>query len=152
MIVIFKSTGENYRKELSGIKPNTLRKTDRTDKRFAKLRWFKHGWNNHATHICIENAETGEHFVREIKDVTEYSQEGSEDWMIISWKHEEEKSEYNLKVHEIIANLGWEKAHKSEIVLEALLKVGINPKNCFFDEKDNLIIPVSEIQREKNGN
>ena len=54
-------------------------------------------------------------------------------------------------IEDAIRNLGMERAHKSEVVIKALLKVGIDPKNCYFDEKDNLIIPVSEIQREKYG-
>ena len=42
-------------------------------------------WNswtnlNTPTHICIENTDTGQHFIRKITDVTEF-----EDWMIISW-------------------------------------------------------------------
>jgi len=56
---------------------------------------------------------------------------------------------------DIIANaikdLGWERAHKTEIVLKALVRIGINPMNCFFDQDDNLIIPVSEILKEVLG-
>ena len=83
MIVIFKSTEENYRKEISGRKPNTIRKIDRTDSRFVKLQRKLFRWTNEPTHICIENSETGEHFVREIKDITEF-----EELYIISWEHE----------------------------------------------------------------
>ena len=53
------------------------------------------------------------------------------------------------KIQEIIRNLGWERASKVERVCKALVGIGIDPKNCFFDQKDNLIIPVSEIQKPK---
>jgi hypothetical protein len=50
-----------------------------------------------------------------------------------------------IDINEVIRHLGWEKAHKTEEVIKALTTIGINPKNCFFDDKDNLIIPCSEV-------
>ena len=56
------------------------------------------------------------------------------------------------KIQEVISQLGWERASNAERVCKALVEIGINPKNCFFDQKDNLIIPVSEIQKPKIAN
>jgi len=53
------------------------------------------------------------------------------------------------RIQEIVRQLGWERASKAERVCNALVGIGIDPKNCFFDQKDNLIIPVSEIQKPK---
>ena len=50
-------------------------------------------------------------------------------------------------IQNAIRHLGHERAHKKEIVIKALVRIGINPKNCFFDQDDNLIIPESEIQK-----
>lgn len=85
MIVTFKSNPEMYWKERGGDKPNTLRKIDKDDPRFQKLNRRMKGWQSEPTHICIENNSSGDHFIREITDVTEW-----EDWMIISWRHENE--------------------------------------------------------------
>lgn len=49
-------------------------------------------------------------------------------------------------IDEVIRNLAWEKACKTEIVIKTLKDIGINPINCFFDEKGNLVIPINEIQ------
>ena len=55
-------------------------------------------------------------------------------------------------IQNVIKHFGWERAHKTEEVIKvikALLEVGVDPKRCFFDDKDNLIIPISEIQKIK---
>lgn len=76
----FKSTQENYRKEISGLKNNTFRKIDMDDERFQKLFEFEMGNLNNLV-IIIENAKTKEYFHKFISDVTSY-----EGWVIISWK------------------------------------------------------------------
>jgi len=50
-------------------------------------------------------------------------------------------------VQDAVKHLGWERANKNEKVIKALMNVGIDPKKCFFDQDDNLIIPISEIQK-----
>ncbi len=50
-------------------------------------------------------------------------------------------------MEEIIRNLALEKASKTDKVIKALKRIGINLENCFFDGKDNLIIPMSEMQK-----
>ncbi len=77
----FKSTPENYQKELIGLKNNTVRKADDKDARFCTLKGFISG----ATflEIEIEKTTTGEYFTRTIKDVTFW-----EDLVIITWKIE----------------------------------------------------------------
>jgi len=71
----FKSTPENFVKEWSGRKPNTIRKIDITDERFKLLR------KGVVRFIEIEDTETKRAFKREITDYTEW-----EDWGIISWR------------------------------------------------------------------
>lgn len=85
MIVIFKSESKMYEKEKSGIKPNTLRKMVTEDDRFIALRRKLNTWDYQPSHICIENKETKEHFIREITDVTEW-----DGYLIISWRHEDD--------------------------------------------------------------
>lgn len=54
-------------------------------------------------------------------------------------------------IKQAINNISWNIASKNEQVCKALVDIGINPKNCFFDEKDNLIIPCFEIQKNKTN-
>lgn len=79
--VEFKSTPENYKKEKSGLKPNTLRKIDQNDDRFITLR-DKGKIDYKFIDIKIINTRTGKSFEREITDYTEY-----DGYAIISWKH-----------------------------------------------------------------
>ena len=74
-MVTFKSIPKMWKKEQSGIKPNTFRKIDENDKRFISLR-------NGCEEIRIINTKTLEYFIRTITDYTEYDGYG-----IISWKH-----------------------------------------------------------------
>ena len=53
------------------------------------------------------------------------------------------------EIERIIGQLGWNQARKTEIVIKVIKEIGINIENCFFDQKDNLIIPMSEIQKLK---
>lgn len=76
MRVVFKSNPENYAKELSGVKSNTLRKVDMDDERFKALKAGK------ATMIKIKKVGTHDWFYRTITDVTFW-----EGWCIISWIH-----------------------------------------------------------------
>ncbi len=71
----FKSTPENWRKERSGVKPNTVRCIEEDDPRFL----IKEG-----DAIAIENTLTQETFMRVVADVTLW-----DDLHIISWRHEE---------------------------------------------------------------
>ena len=82
MIVIFKSAEKNYLKERDGLKPNTLREIG-TDERFYKLDRKLKEWQTEPTHICIENTQNGEHFIRKIVDITRFK-----DMLIISWEKE----------------------------------------------------------------
>jgi hypothetical protein len=83
MSITFKSTPENYIKELSGKKCNTCRKKDNpTDSRFVLLDDFRHGKINELE-IQITNTETGASFTRKITDVTIF-----EEIYIISWRTE----------------------------------------------------------------
>jgi len=69
--VRFKSTPENYLKELSGEKNNTVRKCDVNDRRFTILSNLQEQdeYFDQST-ITIENSESGEEFTRQIKNVT----------------------------------------------------------------------------------
>ena len=71
-IIHFESSLENYDKEQSGIKPNTVRFTDDWD----NARWKKYTF---AKYIEINNVYD-ESFIRKIKDKTEYR-----NLIIISW-------------------------------------------------------------------
>ena len=72
-IITFKSTPENYHKEVSNIKPNTVRFTDD---------WNNERWKEYkfATHVCIEHKEENISFIEKIRDKTEYK-----NIIIISW-------------------------------------------------------------------
>jgi len=54
-------------------------------------------------------------------------------------------------INDAIRHCGWERARKSEIVIKALMDVGIDPEKCFFDQKDNLIIPFTQIDTTKEN-
>ncbi len=75
-MVMFKSIPEMFKKEISGIKPNTVRKIDEFDERFKKLA------EGDCRIISIVNTETEEVFQRIITDVSIWG-----DLMIISWEH-----------------------------------------------------------------
>lgn len=73
-IIKFNSTEENYAKEESGRKRNTVRFTDD---------WTKDRWNQYrkAKYVCImEFPKHDKGFIREITDKTEYK-----NVVIISW-------------------------------------------------------------------
>ncbi len=76
----FKSTQENWIKEYTNLKRNTIRKRDdEEDIRFEILDEFVEGkWNT--IDIEIENTTTFETFTRRVTDVTIY-----EELYIISW-------------------------------------------------------------------
>jgi hypothetical protein len=79
----FKSTQSNWRKEYSGLKPNTLRTFDQkeNDIRQELLDKFIKG-NLNILRIEMDNVDTGESFARMVTDVTEWK--GT---YIISWRH-----------------------------------------------------------------
>jgi len=76
----FKSLPEHYNKEKSGIKNNTTRWINDKDMRFTALMNMA-GGDSPMENIEIENSETGESFVRQIKDVTVFSPV-----IIITWR------------------------------------------------------------------
>ena len=76
----FKSTPDNYAKEITGVKSNTVRKDD-TDERFVILENWESG---DPLKIKIENTETKGSFVRKVTDVTYF-----DGYYIISWGVEE---------------------------------------------------------------
>jgi hypothetical protein len=78
LTVDFKSYPENFFKEKSGVKPNTLRQIDTDDLRFYILK------RGAADKIRITNTATGEFFIREITDYSEWK-----GWAVISWQHRE---------------------------------------------------------------
>jgi hypothetical protein len=48
-------------------------------------------------------------------------------------------------IQDAVHHISWERAHRTEEILKGLVAIGINPKNCFLDNNDNLIIPFTEI-------
>jgi hypothetical protein len=79
MRVDFKSIPEYYRKEMLGLKRNTVRKIDRENERFQFLEdWMNHKIDNLT--IRIIQTQTTESFERQITDVTKF-----DDYYIISW-------------------------------------------------------------------
>ena len=74
VVVRYKSEKENFDKEKSGVKSNTIRKIDATDERTLKLRSGK------VTHIELECVLDGEVIERAVTDYTEWDGIG-----IISW-------------------------------------------------------------------
>lgn len=73
--VNFKSTPENYLKEASGLKNNTVRKKD-NDCRFKILRDF----SPEEITIRITNSENGHFFERKLRDVNFF-----EDLVVLTW-------------------------------------------------------------------
>lgn len=82
-VVQFKSTPENWEKEASGVKPNTMRRFKEKDPREDAL------LNRSARTIRIINTESGQSFERSITDATFF--DGA--W-IISWRHRPEFSPF----------------------------------------------------------
>lgn len=83
-IVSFKSIKENYDKEKSGVKPNTVRVVDNSDSRFYGTKSYKI-----IRIVLADNPE--EFFEREIQDITFYTNKHPEFTVcIISWKHKED--------------------------------------------------------------
>ena len=80
--IMFKSTPENWYKEQSGQKSNTVRKQDKSDARFDLLNRWLNG-EDMSIIIGIKNTKTGDIFYRNVTDVTEF-----EGLYIISWKVE----------------------------------------------------------------
>ena len=78
--VLFKSTSEFFNKELSGIKNNTVRKSDNCE-RFKILKEFSDGKINSLIIIIYNEEQTYRAFSRQVKDVSIY-----EDLYIITWE------------------------------------------------------------------
>ena len=87
--LVFKSIPEMYEKEKDGRKPNTLREVEKGDKRLTNLT----NWPQFPLDIIIINTESGEHFRREITDITFWK-----GWWLISWKNGVLFPENNLEV------------------------------------------------------
>lgn len=79
MLVEFKSSQEFYYKEATGLKNNTVRFDDKGE-RFDKLREFEDCETEHLT-IKIVCRETGDWFIRQVRDVSIYKDE----IFIITW-------------------------------------------------------------------
>ena len=71
--IYFKSTPENWKKEIEGLKRNTVRFTDD----WNEFRWDRF---NNATHVIIERTTDNKRFGRKITDRTLYK-----NIAIISW-------------------------------------------------------------------
>lgn len=97
--VRFKSVPENFEKEKSGLKPNTVRHFDEGEKDVREELLNAKA----ATHIEIVNSETGEIFEREISDITYWDEQ-----YVISWLREPEYIGYKTKV---------EKAQEQEVLI-----------------------------------
>lgn len=82
--VSFKSFPRFYKKEKLGIKNNTVREKD-TSERFKILEEFSLGVLKNLE-VEIINSKTKESFVRKVKDVSNFY-----NTYIITWKHEKEK-------------------------------------------------------------
>lgn len=84
MEIIFKSTPDNFRKEKSGRKRNTVRKVDFNDDRFTELISRsddkEKGYHLRYGSIGIQDTETGEIFRRRLTDITYF-----EGYLILSW-------------------------------------------------------------------
>ena len=77
--VIFKSTNENYVKEESGIKPNTVRQIDSFDLKYVENSIF----------IQIRHVDTGEKFTRKITDLSFLGSILGKPFIVISWNPNE---------------------------------------------------------------
>jgi hypothetical protein len=83
--VSFKSREPFFSKEADGRKPNTFRKDDPLDKRFAILAvWMQDKNYGLIEIVCAQDGGQCEGFTRQVTDVSFY-----EGWFIISWKHPE---------------------------------------------------------------
>ena len=78
-LIGFNSTEENFNKEISGKKTNTLRKFELPDNREAILKMYMVG-DIDKLKIQICKVGTRQSFIRTVKDVTFW-----EGWYIISW-------------------------------------------------------------------
>jgi len=88
-IISFKSTRENFNKELHGIKCNTLREMDSDDKRFKSIIEMEISKNYGVIEITCDNSS----FKRRIKDITFFKK-----FVIISW----DNPDVMKKINEII--------------------------------------------------
>jgi hypothetical protein len=77
--VEFKSTGEFYKKEKSGIKPNTVRVVNAFGLRYAEVAVF----------ITIIDTATGDHFTRKITDLSLLGNVLGKPLIVISWDSKE---------------------------------------------------------------
>lgn len=77
--ICFKSSPEYYKKEQSGIKPNTVRNIEIQDKRFQLL--IHQMITKEYSKISIQCTHD-RYFTRQIRDITVWG-----NIMIISWKH-----------------------------------------------------------------
>lgn len=83
--VSFKSLEPFFSKEADGRKPNTIRKDDPLDTRFAILAcWMADKKCGLIEITCAQDGGQVEGFTRQVTDVSFY-----EGWWIISWKHPE---------------------------------------------------------------
>src|SRR3990167_6176160 len=124
-IIKFKSAPENWKKEFSGIKNNTIRKQDRvSDERFRLIKKFMNK-NIDKLYIKIENTETGEIFKREVSDVTVF-----QDWYLISWVTPHERCIINLEAEAISDNMTDEERKRYQEFIPVL-------KRC-LDEQNKL--------------
>ena len=87
--ITFYSSPENFRKELYGSKPNTVRILDKKEERAVQAA------RNNLERILITNTHTEQSFERELTDITnfkftitkfEFTHEDPEIW-IFSWKN-----------------------------------------------------------------
>ena len=89
IIICFKSWHDNFVKEESNIKNNTLRKIDLSDDRFIKLIAMKETGNYGFIEIEEKTIlDSNDSFRRKIRDVTIF-----DDWIIITWEEKEESLE-----------------------------------------------------------
>ena len=78
-LIGFNSTEENFNKEISGKKTNTLRKFELPDNRETILKRYMAG-DIKKLKIQICKVDTRQSFIRTVKDVTFW-----QGWYIISW-------------------------------------------------------------------
>lgn len=82
--VSFKSSEPFFTKEADGRKPNTIRKDNPLDRRFAILTvWMEKKQYGLIEITCAQDGNQFEGFTRQVTDVSFY-----EGWWIISWKHD----------------------------------------------------------------
>jgi len=92
--IICKSTPDNFSKEKSGLKNNTVREV--WEEEFKNLNTFITGvpssrmvwwWPcvDRRSKIVIENTETWESFERYISDITQYKRYEDQSWEVLQW-------------------------------------------------------------------